>query len=132
VFEIAKTDTGYASTPTTLASFCALTNCADGFAPDSDLMADAKGNLFGTTVDGGANGEGGTVFEITDSGFVVRPARPVYAGTPDTPQCLGNSASALAAERQAVEFGVEIGEHRGVVRVPRRVFQRFLAGPAHP
>ena len=29
------------------------------------------------------------------------------------------------AERQAVEFGVEIGEYRGVVRVPRRVFQRL-------
>jgi hypothetical protein len=30
------------------------------------------------------------------------------------------------AERQAVEFGVEIGEYQGVVRVPRRVFQRLL------
>jgi hypothetical protein len=30
------------------------------------------------------------------------------------------------AERQAIEFGVEIGEYRGVVRVPRRVFQRLL------
>jgi hypothetical protein len=30
------------------------------------------------------------------------------------------------AERRAVEFGVEIGEYRGVVRVPRRVFQRML------
>ena len=29
-------------------------------------------------------------------------------------------------ERQAVEFGVEIGEYHGVVRVPRRVFQRLL------
>jgi hypothetical protein len=29
------------------------------------------------------------------------------------------------AERKAVEFGVEIGEHHGVVRVPRRVFQRL-------
>ena len=29
-------------------------------------------------------------------------------------------------DRQAVEFGVEIGEYRGVVRVPRRVFQRLL------
>ena len=36
----------------------------------------------------------------------------------------------LNAERQAVEFGVEIGEYRGVVRVPRRVFQRLL--PARP
>ena len=30
------------------------------------------------------------------------------------------------AERQAVEFGVEIGEYRAVIRVPRRVFQRLL------
>ena len=30
------------------------------------------------------------------------------------------------ADRQAVEFGVEIGEYRGVVRVPRRVFRRLL------
>jgi len=29
-------------------------------------------------------------------------------------------------ERQAAEFGVEIGEYRGEVRVPRRVFQRLL------
>jgi hypothetical protein len=31
------------------------------------------------------------------------------------------------AEQQAVEFGVEIGEYRGVVRVPRRVFQGLLS-----
>ena len=30
------------------------------------------------------------------------------------------------AERRAVEFGVEIGEYSGVVRLPRRVFQRLL------
>jgi hypothetical protein len=30
------------------------------------------------------------------------------------------------ADRQAMEFGVAIGEYRGVVRVPRRVFQRLL------
>jgi len=30
------------------------------------------------------------------------------------------------AERQAVEFGVECGEYRGVVWVPRRVLQRLL------
>ena len=30
------------------------------------------------------------------------------------------------AERQAVKFGVDIGECRGVVGVPRRVFQRLL------
>jgi hypothetical protein len=30
--------------------------------------------------------------------------------------------AAWNAERRAVEFGVEIGEYRGVVRVPRQVF----------
>jgi hypothetical protein len=30
------------------------------------------------------------------------------------------------AERLPVEFGIEIGEYSGVVRVPRRVFQRLL------
>jgi len=29
-------------------------------------------------------------------------------------------------DRQAVEFGVMISEYEGVVRVPRRVFQRLL------
>jgi hypothetical protein len=31
------------------------------------------------------------------------------------------------AERQAVDFGIEIGEYHGVVRIPRRTFQRLLA-----
>ena len=35
------------------------------------------------------------------------------------------------AERQAAEFGVEIGEYRGVVRVLRRVVSTALAGAAH-
>ena len=30
------------------------------------------------------------------------------------------------AERQAVEFGIGIGEYEGVVRLPRRLFQRLL------
>jgi hypothetical protein len=36
------------------------------------------------------------------------------------------------AQRQAVEFGVVIGEYRGMVRVPRRVFQRLLPEPPTP
>jgi|SRR5580704_10181583 hypothetical protein len=30
------------------------------------------------------------------------------------------------AEKSAVEFGIGIGEYEGVVRIPRRVFQRLL------
>jgi hypothetical protein len=70
VFEIAKTAGGYASTPTTLASF----NGTNGAYPTAGLIADANGNLFGTTYGGGANGYG-TVFEIvkTASGFANTP-----------------------------------------------------------
>lgn len=35
-------------------------------------------------------------------------------------------------DRMAVEFGVEIGEYRGVVRVGRRVFQNLLAESPTP
>jgi uncharacterized repeat protein (TIGR03803 family) len=87
VFEIAKTAGSYANTPTTLVSF----NGPDGASPLADLIADANGNLFGTTYNGGVN-NGGTVFEITGSGFVV------FAGTPGTSNCLGNTVSALAKQ----------------------------------
>jgi len=80
VFEIAKTAGGYATTPTTLVNFCSLANCADGAAP-TGLIADANGNLFGTTAYGGAYGESGgglgygTVFEIakTSGGYASTP-----------------------------------------------------------
>src|SRR5208337_3215913 len=62
VFEIAKTGRSYA-TPTTLASF----NVSDGTYPVAGLIADAAGNLFGTTETGGAFGDG-TVFEVAKTG----------------------------------------------------------------
>jgi uncharacterized repeat protein (TIGR03803 family) len=70
VFEIKKTASGYANTPTTLVSFNSLDS------PRGGLLADASGDLFGTTESGGAHG-GGTVFEVTGSGFVPGgPAQP--------------------------------------------------------
>jgi uncharacterized repeat protein (TIGR03803 family) len=50
-----------------LYSFCSLTDCSDGYGPNYGLVADAAGNLFGTTGSGGANG-GGTVFELVKAG----------------------------------------------------------------
>ena len=35
-------------------------------------------------------------------------------------------------DREAVEFGVGIGEYEGVVRIPRQVFRRFLDGAVTP
>jgi uncharacterized repeat protein (TIGR03803 family) len=45
--------------------FCAKANCADGVEPEGDLIMDGSGNLFGTNLVLGANGDGGTVFELT-------------------------------------------------------------------
>ena len=45
----------------------------------ASLIADANGDLFGTTYEGGANGQG-TVFEITGSGFVPVPPPVLIAG----------------------------------------------------
>jgi uncharacterized repeat protein (TIGR03803 family) len=59
VFEIAKTDSGYSSTPIILASF----HGSDGARPIGGLIVDAAGNLFGTTAEGGTSSNG-TVFEI--------------------------------------------------------------------
>lgn len=52
---------------TVLYSFCPASGCTDGAYPEANLIMDAKGNLFGTTVYGGADAEG-TVFEILTGG----------------------------------------------------------------
>jgi uncharacterized repeat protein (TIGR03803 family) len=80
VFEIQNTGTIaapiYASTPTTLVSF----DGSNGAAPVAGLIADAKGDLLGTTGNGGVNNTG-VVFEIQNTGTV---AAPIYASTPIT------------------------------------------------
>jgi uncharacterized repeat protein (TIGR03803 family) len=75
VFEIAKTPTGHSSTPATLVNF----NITDGASPVASLIIDSRGDLFGTTSEGGQNGDGtladGTVFEIkkTAAGYATTP-----------------------------------------------------------
>ena len=88
VFEIAKTDGGYASAPTVLVNFTG----PGGEYPYGSLIADAAGNLFGTAQSGGANGEG-TVFEITHSGFVP----PSAARTTPSSPAVAAFAQAMAA-----------------------------------
>ena len=72
VFEIVKTPTGYAATPTTLVSF----NDTNGPLPDGSLIADSNGDLFGTTQSRGSPNDG-TVFEIAKTATG-------YAGAPTT------------------------------------------------
>ncbi len=55
---------------TTLYSFCAQENCADGTGPVGGLVRATDGNLYGTTEGGGAQNYG-TVFRITPEGTLT-------------------------------------------------------------
>jgi uncharacterized repeat protein (TIGR03803 family) len=61
---------GATENPGTLITLATFTGAANGSAPRADLLADAQGNLYGTTTLGGTNNMG-TVFKIADAGFVV-------------------------------------------------------------
>ncbi len=54
---------------TSLYSFCALTNCADGYSPAGILQA-TDGNFYGATYDGGASYYG-TLFKLTSAGVLT-------------------------------------------------------------
>ena len=102
VFEITKTTSGYASTPTTLVNF----NGTNGFDPLDSLIADANGDLFGTTEGGGANGDG-TVFEITKtaSGYASTPVNLLsFNGTDGA-----NPTGSLIADASGNLFGTTTG-----------------------
>jgi uncharacterized repeat protein (TIGR03803 family) len=54
----------------TIYTFCSVSRCSDGIGPESGLIFDAAGNLYGTTSEGGNSGCGhgcGTVFQMTPS-----------------------------------------------------------------
>jgi uncharacterized repeat protein (TIGR03803 family) len=54
----------------TLHSFCSRAACKDGRNPFAGLVQGTDGNLYGTTLEGGAKGFG-TVFKITPSGTLT-------------------------------------------------------------
>ena len=62
---------------TTLYSFCAQPNCADGYIPEGPLLQGSDGNFYGATVGGGAFNHcvvgtcGGTIFRITPGGTLT-------------------------------------------------------------
>jgi len=62
---------------TPLYSFCTQPNCTDGTSPSAPLLQGSDGNLYGTTVGGGASSPStcvygcGTVFKITTRGALT-------------------------------------------------------------
>jgi len=109
VFELAKGS----GTITILASF----DGADGAAPGGTLVADAAGNLYGTTSKGGAAGDG-TVFEVapgsgaitTLASFDGTDGAVAYSGVvADTAGNLYGTASAGGAAGDGTVFEVAKG-----------------------
>ncbi len=102
VFEIAKTGQGYADTPTVLVSFSG----ANGENPGAGLIFDSHGNLFGTTVRGGANGYG-TVFEIakTENGYADAPTTLVNFNLVFSPNNGAYPLAGLIADAKDNLFG---------------------------
>ena len=109
VFEVANTGTVaapiYSDIPTTLVTF----NGSNGQNPDSGLIANANGDLFGTTPSGGLNNYG-TVFEIQNTGAV---AAPIYASAPTTLVSFnglnGQQPTGLIADANGDLFGTTAG-----------------------
>jgi uncharacterized repeat protein (TIGR03803 family) len=66
IYEIAADGNGQ-YTQSVLYSFCSTANCTDGSLPMGNLVIDKKGNLYGITDEGGANGPG-EVFELSHKG----------------------------------------------------------------
>jgi uncharacterized repeat protein (TIGR03803 family) len=69
VYELSPNGAG-GYTETVLYSFCSLHNCTDGSYPDSSVISDGRGNLYGTTYYGGLFASGaysgyGLVFELS-------------------------------------------------------------------
>lgn len=65
----------------TFAVLYTFTSTAHGEQPDSSLVLDAAGNLYGTTQYGGTNGGFGTVFKLDAAG--KETVLLSFAGTPD-------------------------------------------------
>jgi len=53
---------------TILYSFCSQPNCTDGVYPYAGIVQASDGNFYGTTYQGGANGDFGTIYKISPAG----------------------------------------------------------------
>ncbi len=67
VYELTQSS-GDRWTESVLYNFCSQSQCSDGNSPESSLVLDSAGNLYGTTTWGGNALADGTVFELSPQG----------------------------------------------------------------
>ncbi len=85
---------------TTIYSFCVLSGCADGANPGGAFVADPQGNLYGTTLVGGAY-DLGTVYELTPNGSGTWTNTILYSFCPQGPPCADGESPQTGVIRDA-------------------------------
>jgi uncharacterized repeat protein (TIGR03803 family) len=117
-FEISRS-----GTYSVLYNFCSLSACADGQLPLGGLTIDGKGNLYGTTSEGGTHGMG-AVFELSKSGkgWTETVLHSFAGGSSDGSNPLYGSLTLgtrkVGRKNESVIFGVTTGggaHNRGTV-----------------
>jgi len=85
-----------------------FTGGADGFIPQQGLVADAQGNLFGTTSLGGGAANAGVVFKLTpNGGSWTQSVIHTFTGPPDGAHPL--SGTGLLRDNQGNLYGTTFG-----------------------
>ena len=116
IFELAATPAGYAS-PAVLTTFAAST-----LTPNSSLLVDPAGDLFGTTSSGGAYGEG-VIFELDRVGTGYASVPQVLASFDGA---TGSAIGSLIMDAAGNLFGEGSGGPNGTV------FELAAAGAIYP
>jgi uncharacterized repeat protein (TIGR03803 family) len=140
LFRLAQAGTGGKWRIGKLHSFCRYANCTDGSQPESGVILDEAGNLFGATYTGGKHPSGpGTLFTLTSQsgryrqlhsfdggdGGTPLPAALTYAGASaglpyDGTSPLYGTASAGGSHNAGVVF--EVKTKAGGGRVTRVIY----------
>ena len=99
----------------TLYNFCAQPNCADGAAPETALIVDGSGDLFGTTASGQNSGNNGVAFELVPNAQKTRWTETILRSFCSLGSCADGAfpGSGLVADGSGNFFGLAVGGGSG-------------------
>jgi uncharacterized repeat protein (TIGR03803 family) len=126
-FELTPNSAGNAYAESVLYSFCSDPDCAAGGLPDSPLLMDSLGNLYGTATLGGNSLNEGAIFELV-------PGSPAYSSLALYTFCSlagcvdGQDPNWLIAPGDGFLYGTTSGGGAGEYGTPGGVVFKFSAG----